>query len=163
MNLKTHSLMRYIFVTLLGVFLHFAYELSGENPIVGLFATVNESIWEHLKLVFFPMLVLSVWDMFHSQRNSLCFLPARTLGILAGMAFIVITFYTLTGILGFFVDWVNILIYLVGVAIVFLVERKLEHSCNTIGVKLAIILWMLFIILFIISLSMRYHFIMFSI
>ena len=150
MNLKKRSLLRYLFVTLFGVFLHFAYELSGNNPIVGLFATVNESVWEHLKLVFFPMLVLSIWDMFHTQRNSLCFLPARTLGILSGMAFIVIAFYTISGVLGFFVDWVNILLYLLGMFIVFLVEKKLQHSCNTISVKLAIILWIILIILFII-------------
>ncbi len=150
MNQRTRNFLRYLFVVLLGVFLHFAYELSGENPIVGLFATVNESVWEHLKLIFFPMLVLSIWDMFHTQKNSLCFLPARTLGILAGMAFIVVAFYTITGILGFMVDWINILLYLLGMFIVFWVEKKLQHSCNTISVKLAIVLWIFFIILFII-------------
>ena len=150
MNPKTRNFLRYLFVVLLGVFLHFAYELSGENPIVGLFATVNESVWEHLKLVFFPMLVLSIWNMFHTQKNSLCFLPARTLGILSGMAFIVIAFYTITGTLGFLVDWINILLYLIGMFLVFWVEKKLQHHCNIISVRLAIILWIIFIILFII-------------
>lgn len=150
MNQRTRNIIRYLFVALLGVFLHFAYELSGENPIVGLFAIINESVWEHLKLVFFPMLVLTLWDMFTNQRNNLCFLPARTLGTLAGMAFIVIVYYTITGILGFQVAWLNIAIYLLGVLVAFLVEKKLCHRCNTISVKVAIVLWILFIILFII-------------
>lgn len=150
MNQRTRNFIRYLFVVLLGVFLHFAYELSGQNPIVGLFALVNESIWEHLKLIFFPMLVLTVWDMFTNQRNNLCFLPARTLGTLAGMAFIVIVYYTVTGILGFQTAWLNILIYLLGVLMAFLVEKKLQHRCNTISVKVAIVLWILFIILFIV-------------
>lgn len=150
MNQRTRNIIRYLFVVLLGVFLHFAYELSGENPIVGLFAIINESVWEHLKLVFFPMLILTLWDMFTNQRNNLCFLPARTLGTLAGMAFIVIVYYTITGILGFQVAWINIAIYLLGVLVVFLVEKKLCHRYNTISVKVAIVLWILFIILFII-------------
>ena len=150
MNQRTRKLIRYLFVVLFGVFLHFAYELSGGNLIVGLFSLVNESIWEHLKLVFFPMLVLTLWDMFATQRNNLCFLPARTLGTLSGMAFVVILYYTLTGILGFQTPWLNILIYLVGMAVVFWVEQKLCHHCNTISVKVAIAIWIVFLILFII-------------
>lgn len=150
MTNRTRVILRYLFVVLLGVFLHFAYELSGENPIVGLFALVNESIWEHLKLLFFPMLVLTLWDLFTTQKNNLCFLPARTLGILAGFAFIVVVFYTVTGILGFNVAWLNILIYLLGVAVAFWVEKKRYSCCNNISVKVAIAILILFIILFII-------------
>ena len=150
MNHRSRNFIRYLFVTLLGVFLHFAYDLSGQNPIVGLFSIVNESVWEHLKLVFFPMLILTLWDMFNNQRNNLCFLPARTLGTLAGMLFVVIVYYTVSGILGTEIAWINILIYLLGMLVVFLVERKLCHRCNTISVKVAIVLWILFIILFVI-------------
>lgn len=150
MNCRTRNILRYLFVVLLGIFLHFAYELSGENPIVGLFSLVNESIWEHLKLVFFPMLVLTLWDMFTTQRNNLCFLPARTLSTLSGMAFVVIVYYTVTGVLGFQTAFINILIYLLSILVVFLVEKKLQHRCNTISVKVAIVLWVLFIILFIV-------------
>lgn len=150
MKYQTRNIIRYLFVVALGIFLHFAYELSGENPIVGLFALVNESIWEHLKLVFFPMLVLTLWDMFTNQRNNLCFLPARTLATLSGMVFVVVVYYTVTGILGFQTAALNIFIYLLGVLTVFVVEKKLQHRCNLISVKLAIVLWILFIILFVI-------------
>ena len=150
MNNRNRIILRYLFVVLLGVFLHFAYELSGANPIVGLFALVNESVWEHLKLLFFPMLVLTLWDWFTTQKNNLCFLPARTLGIVAGLAFIVVVFYTVTGILGFNVAWLNILIYLLGVAFAFWIERKLCNRCNLISVNLAIAILILFLILFIV-------------
>lgn len=150
MNQRTRIILRYLVVVLLGIFLHYAYELTGENPIVGLFALVNESIWEHLKLVFFPMLALTIWDSFTNQKNNLCFLPARTLGILSGLAFIVVVYYTITGILGFQTAWLNILIYLLAVAFAFKVEKKLSTRCNTISIKLAIALLILFTILFII-------------
>lgn len=150
MQYKTRAFLRYLFVVLLGVFLHFAYELSGENPIVGLFANINESVWEHLKLIFFPMLILTLWDLFSTQRNNLCFLPARTIGTLTGMAFIVIAYYTITGILGFQTDWINILIYLLSVLVAFLIEKRLQCRCNLISIKWSIVLWILFLILFII-------------
>jgi hypothetical protein len=37
--------------------LHFLYEWTGENLVAGLFAPVNESVWEHLKLAFWPILL----------------------------------------------------------------------------------------------------------
>lgn len=55
MQVKTRlNLFRFIFISILGVLLHFTYEWSGDNPAVGLFSAVNESTWEHLKLIFFP-------------------------------------------------------------------------------------------------------------
>ncbi|HCW54049.1 MAG TPA: hypothetical protein DG753_09990 [Clostridium sp.] len=44
-------------IFLLSVPLHFAYDFSGKLPIVGIFTPVNESIFEHLKLSFYPMLL----------------------------------------------------------------------------------------------------------
>ena len=49
-----------IFTFLAGTLLHFAYEWSGTNFWVGLFAPVSESTWEHMKLLFFPMLIYSM-------------------------------------------------------------------------------------------------------
>lgn len=150
MNNRTRIIIRYLFVALLGVFLHFAYELSGNNPIVGLFALVIESVWEHLKLLFFPMLLLTIWDLFTSYRNNLNFLPARTIGILAGMAFIVVVYYTVTGVIGMNIAWINIVIYLLSVAYAFWIERKVCAKCRNLSITWAIIILVLFIILFII-------------
>ena len=41
--------------TLAGAALHFAYDWC-PVPLVSLFAPVNESVWEHLKLFFWPVL-----------------------------------------------------------------------------------------------------------
>ncbi len=42
--------------TLLGSGLHFLYEAL-PNPLTALISPVNESVWEHLKLLYFPMLL----------------------------------------------------------------------------------------------------------
>ena len=42
---------------ILGSLLHFAYDYSNKNKIVGLFAPVNESIFEHSKILLTPLLL----------------------------------------------------------------------------------------------------------
>jgi hypothetical protein len=50
------------FIILLGSFLHFAFELSNFWKPVAVIAAVNESTWEHLKMVFWPDLVFSLLE-----------------------------------------------------------------------------------------------------
>ena len=45
-----------VLASLAGAALHFLYDLC-PAPLVGLFAPVNESVWEHLKLLYWPMLL----------------------------------------------------------------------------------------------------------
>lgn len=44
-------------ISILGSLFHFVYDWSGKNKVVGFFAAVNESTWEHLKLAFLPTFV----------------------------------------------------------------------------------------------------------
>ena len=123
---------RFFFISILGVLLHFTYEWSGDNPAVGLFSAVNESTWEHLKLIFFPMLLLTLIDFLwaHIQEKPLPenYLPARTIGILSGMAFIVVVFYTLNGVLGRNYEILNIALYFAGVIYALRTENRSEYK-----------------------------------
>ena len=91
-----------IFTWLLGTLLHFTYEWSNKNSIIAVFSAVNESTWEHLKLLFFPMLITTIIGYFYlkPKENYKNFLCAKTLGILAALSFVVVFFYTYTGIIG---------------------------------------------------------------
>lgn len=140
--------MRYLFIVILGSLLHFVYEWSGNNFIVGLFSPVNESVWEHLKLLFFPMLFLTVWDFFTKEDKKLNFLPSRVSGILAGYGFIVTAYYTITGVLGKNIDWINIAIFLLGVGFSFLAERKVAKGNSRITPNTALILLIILLLLF---------------
>lgn len=129
MQVKTRlNLFRFIFISILGVLLHFTYEWSGDHPAVGLFSAVNESTWEHLKLIFFPMLLLTMIEFLwsHIQEKPLPenYLPARTIGILSGMAFIVVVFYTLNGVLGRNYEILNIALYFAGVIYALRTENR---------------------------------------
>ena len=51
-----------IVISLIGTLAHFLYDLSGHNKIVGLFASVNESTWEHIKIALTPTFLWSLLD-----------------------------------------------------------------------------------------------------
>lgn len=140
----------YISVCILGVLLHFTYEWSGNNFVVGLFSAVNESSWEHLKLLFFPLLLLTILQGRRYSSSDPNWLCSRTLGMLAGIVFIVVTFYTLWGITGRLIDVINIAIYFAGVFVVFGAQEKTSREMISLGASTCIAIWIGLTILFII-------------
>ncbi len=103
----------FIFISVFGTLLHFLYEWMGANPIVGLFSPVNESIWEHMKLFFFPMLLFTVVMSYFNilQVHYPALVPALLTGLLAGSWFIPMAYYTYSGILGRSITFVDILLF----------------------------------------------------
>ncbi len=114
-----------IFVGILGVLLHFAYEWSGENRIVAIFSGVNESTWEHMKLLFFSMLIFALIEKRWLATEPLNFWCIKLRGIITGLISIPIIFYTTNGVLGKTHDWFNILIFFISAALAFIYETKL--------------------------------------
>ena len=97
---KAQRLAFVLVAAFLGTLNHFLYFLSGQSPIIALFCPVNESVWEHLKLLYFPFLFVSIWEYLSLHPVVLPFFYCRYLGVLLGMFFIVSVFYTYSGILG---------------------------------------------------------------
>lgn len=113
----------------LGTVLHFVYGWSGQNPVVGLFAPVSESTWEHLKLLFFPAFFWAILGRLFLKDRGESILPAFAAGICAGMLFIVSFFYTYSGILGR--NWLpmDMLTFFLGVLTTFRTAgRKLQKD-----------------------------------
>ena len=63
-----------LFILFIGSGLHFAFEMSNYSYPIAAFAAVNESIWEHLKMVFWPGLFFFIvqyrllWDKEDAAR-----------------------------------------------------------------------------------------------
>lgn len=53
---RRYHLVGIIVLCLIASPLHFIYAWLGENIIVGMFAPISESVWEHMKLCFWPTL-----------------------------------------------------------------------------------------------------------
>lgn len=106
----------FIFVVIVGSLLHFVYQWSGNNLIVGMISPVNESTWEHLKLLFIPMLLFSIIEYLFIGKLFPTFFTAKSFGVILGMFAIVAVFYTYTGIVGKHYLWADILTFMIGVA-----------------------------------------------
>jgi hypothetical protein len=95
-------------------FSHFAYDLSDKNLIVGLFNPVNESVWEHLKFMFFPFLLW--WIAIYFIENKKCEIPLNTWIVSAAVSLVVaplsvvLLFYSYTGALGIESVFIDILL-----------------------------------------------------
>ena len=128
-RLKIFTAISFILTAALGTACHFAFDFFGQSRLIAPFVPVNESTWEHLKLLFFPFLLLLVIGCFAGiaggnapiSNRSLkkmflsCYWDGAAFGELCGMAAVVVLFYGINGILGFNLDWVNIAIYFIAV------------------------------------------------
>ncbi len=146
MNFK-RNLIAFLIIATLGTIGHFIYEWSGNNYYLGFIFPVNESTWEHLKLLFFPSIIYFMIAYLKLETKPANYLQASVFSILFGMLVIVTLFYTVRGILGFNVDFVNIGIYYVGV-IVTLVKREDILKHNKYDLPIFKYIAILFIILF---------------
>ncbi len=113
-----------------GTLSHFLYDWTGNNHIIGLFTPVNESIWEHMKLLFFPMLLYSLFIIIKFQRKYPCITSALFFGILIGTMLIPILFYAYTVILGKDIFILDIATFILSIIIAFWLSYKLTLSCK---------------------------------
>ena len=100
---------------ILGTLLHFTYQWSGKSLFVASFSAVNESVWEHLKLIFYPMTLMAIIQYFLVKDNVNNYIEANTIGIFSGISFIIISFFTYTGIIGTNFFLLDILIFIISV------------------------------------------------
>ena len=110
-----------------GTILHFLYDWLGESAWIAPFSGVNESTWEHMKLLFFPMLIFAIIQSFFFKEYE-GFWCIKLRGILAGLISIPIIFYAYNGIIGQSPDWVNIAIFFISAAITYLYEARALNS-----------------------------------
>ena len=92
-NLILITLISIAATSVLGVLFHFAYDFFGKNAIAALIFPINESVWEHLKLLFFPMLLcLIIMSAFYPHKNKSCYVTGLAMGLIGGCITIV-TFF----------------------------------------------------------------------
>ena len=91
-----YELIGIFFIILLGSTLHFTFEWSGNQSIVGVFSAVNESVWEHLKIAFWPALFYLILEYRFLYKKTNNFFFAKTIGIYAIMIIIPAIFYSYT-------------------------------------------------------------------
>ncbi len=112
-------------IIIFGSILHFTFEWSGGNAVVGVFSAVNESVWEHLKLGFWPAIVFALVEFKYLRKETNNFMFAKTIGIYLIPITIVVIFYSYTAIIGESVLVIDILSFVLAVIVGQLVSYKL--------------------------------------
>lgn len=104
-----------IILVIVGSLLHQLYSWTGDNRTVGYFAPVNESVWEHLKLIYIPFIVAGLILWFFIGQNTQNYIYALALAVLIACIFIVVVFYAYTGATGLESIVVDIIIFILAV------------------------------------------------
>lgn len=113
---------------LLGTLLHFLYDWTGGSLPAAPFSGVNESTWEHMKLLYWALFFVAATQWFLLKRKSTLpadFWQGKLLSTLAGLALIPILYYTYNGCFGKSPDWLNISIFYFCAAFTFWLESRL--------------------------------------
>ena len=115
----------FLFTSAVGSLLHFVYEWSGGSLAAAVVSAVNESTWEHMKLLFVPMFLFSVVQACVLGKNYPNFLAVRAVSIVTGLTLIPVLYYTYTGAWGQMRDWANIAVFFLAALGAFLLDASL--------------------------------------
>ena len=132
-KLKRYTIIGIIFVLITGTLAHFVYEWSGNNAVLGLIFPINESVWEHMKLSFFPMLVYSLYMDKKVRDEYPCVTSSLLFGVLMSTFLIPVLFYSYSGILGYTSTVLDIATFVVSVLLSFWAVYRLSLSCRLVS------------------------------
>lgn len=136
----------------IGAVLHFAYDLLGESPIIGIFAPVNESVWEHLKLILWPTILW--WTIYFAAKgkkyeiNKNKWFSGALTSLIVSLVSVPLIFYFYTEAFGIENVWIDILILLLALTLGQFAGLHIYKYSKGINPKIAIIIFVLLVILF---------------
>lgn len=120
-------LMGILTTSVLGTLAHFVYGWSGGSQLAGAFCPVNESVWEHMKMLFFPVLLFTLVQLPAARDQNGTLPAARAAGVTAGLGLIPVLYYTYTGIYGRHVLWADIAIFYLAAGFTFWLDARLRR------------------------------------
>jgi hypothetical protein len=141
-----------LFISILGGLFHFTFEMSGYNPIVGAFSAVNESVWEHLKLGFWPALLWAIIEYRQIRKEANNFFLAKTVVPYVIIAIIPAIFYSYTLFTGESIFIIDIMSFIVAVIIGqylsyrILIHKQLSDRLEKLALAALLLLAILFIV-----------------
>lgn len=127
-TVELYHIMGIIWTVAAGFILHFTYEWFDRRKSVAWFSAVNESIWEHLKLFFFPALLWSITEFFTYGMRLPGFWPVKALFLAAGVLLIPLLYYGYTGLTGRNFLWADIGVFILSVLLAYGISHLLMKS-----------------------------------
>lgn len=148
-KLFKYELGGFVFCCILGTLMHFFYEWSGDLTIIGILCPVNESVWEHLKLIFYPFIFWEIAEYFiFNEHTPLAF--SKLCGALCGMTATLAVHYIYTGASGKESMAADIISFVLGIGAAFGVSflimknrTKKNRLCESISIICTVIICLL--------------------
>ena len=139
-------------IFLLGSLMHFAYDLSGQSTIVGIFTPVNESIWEHLKLSVYPTFLWYFLGflLIENELNVYNWVTCCVISAITSAIVIICFYYTYTGALGIHSLFLDIFSLLLGILIAQFLSLHIYNYANItkLGFYLSVLISILIFVTF---------------
>ena len=120
----------YTFTVALGTVLHFLYQWTDKSIYVSPFSAINESTWEHMKILFIPLLIFSIIEYFTNNKGNTEYVCSRAKSILLAIWSIPLMFYTYNGIIGKSSALINIAIFFISAVIPFVNNKDKNKHCG---------------------------------
>ena len=128
-NLGIWQFAGFVIATAIGTVLHFLFDWTG-SLVVAPFAAVNESTWEHMKILFFPMLAFALVQWLCWNGRFVClrgtcawaFWWVKLIGTAVGVVAIPVLFYGIGGAFGEPSALLNIIFFFASAGLGFFVE-----------------------------------------
>ena len=149
-KLKKWEVAGTFWIIIVGSILHFVYDWSNKSRVIAMFSPVNESLWEHLKLGYWPLLFFMLIEYWFVRKYTNSFFIAKTSGILAMSFLIIIVFYSYTTIMKRHILIIDIGSFIVGAILCQyisfkLMKRNLNNFLNRTGFLIFILIGVAFI------------------
>lgn len=141
----------YFFIGIVGAALHFTYEMSNySSNVVAYFSAVNESTWEHLKMVFFPGLIFALIQYTYVRDEVNNYIVAKVASLVLMPLVITVGWYIYAPIVGRSIYRIDLLLFYVAVLVgqyasyKLLTRPPLAKSFTRIAVGVFIVLFVSF-------------------
>ncbi|MCX8074397.1 MAG: DUF6512 family protein [Clostridia bacterium] len=142
------------YIFLIGSGMHFLYEISGKNVIVGLIAAVNESIWEHSKMVLLP--IICWWGLYYIIKvkkyniNKNKWFTSAVVSVVTSLIIMPLLYYFYTEAFGVEILWVDISILFLAVLFGQLLAFHFYKYSQGINSNISISIFILLVLIFMI-------------
>lgn len=121
----------FVFASAAGFPLHFLFKWTGGNALAAAFSPVNESPWEHLKIIYFPVLLFLIIQLIYLKSKNTCIpnlLWSTSLSILSAMALTTVSYYTYSGIAGKNIMWADISLFFISLFFAYMLSYHIIKS-----------------------------------
>lgn len=132
-----------VFTVVVGFITHSAYKRSGYNKLIGYFVPARESVFEHLKLIFYPALFYGAVQYLTVAAAYPNFVTAKVFGITASLLSAIVLNYGYTAIAGKNILAIDILIFIIASILVSVFTSlflKTGKTNNTVAILTLIVL-----------------------